>query len=697
MKALLLFAAALALTAGPAPVLSELQPRGAQKGRPFELTIAGNYLADGVRVISGLPATFTPLAPDKPDMAARYAKFLVEPTAEWEVGVYPVRVQGPNGLSNILLFTIGAFPEITEDESRPGSLPNQNDSIEKAQTLSSTPLVVNGTLKGPERDVYRVYGKATEKRVFEAEARRAGSSIDPVIRILDAAGKQLARSEDDPILALDARLEFTFPTEGYYYVEVHDARFSTQAQNFYRLKTGFYPYPAEIFPLGGRRGEVADVMVSGAPVKADLRSVKTPQIFLNLPGSPALPIPFAVGDNPEIREPVTAPLQLPVTINGRIAKPAEVDRYELAVTGGEKYLLQLQGRELGTSKIAGLITIYGEDGKKIASAGDGPLPVDVAAVQASSRTLGDPFLQFEVPKDAKKVTIAVEDLALRGGPHYGYRLSVYKKPQELRATISTPFVNIPAGGTALVSVNVERRDFAGPIRVEPIDLPEGITATGGDIPYEIPDPINRANSRRAIISLTAAPTAKPFAGEIGFRAVAKGDEGQPLEARATGPGYLIGVAGANTQGVVDRQRALSGAWLGHELPAALAEPAPATLTLTLEKTTQKKEGYEFLFRWKWETADVSQPVPDTVSVDLPNFIDFRAIEMAADKKDKKTGTFLVTSTRNTLPTLYNISISGQIRSGGVMQDVVSPVIAFDAPTVPESEEKPTNASSAADR
>ena len=64
-------------------------------------------------------------------MENRYATFLVEPTAEWDVGVYPIRVKGANGISNILLFTVGAFPEITEEESRPGSLPHQNDTIER--------------------------------------------------------------------------------------------------------------------------------------------------------------------------------------------------------------------------------------------------------------------------------------------------------------------------------------------------------------------------------------------------------------------------------------------------------------------------------------------------------------------------------------------------------------------------------------
>ena len=66
---------------------------------------------------------------------------------------------------------------------------------------------------------------------------------------------------------------------------------------------------------------------------------------------------------------------------------------------GEEFMFSLQARELGTSKLMGLITIYDEKGKRLASAGDGPLPLDVGAVQVSSRTQGDPDLQFKVPKD----------------------------------------------------------------------------------------------------------------------------------------------------------------------------------------------------------------------------------------------------------------------------------------------------------
>jgi len=165
---------ACALYAAP-PSIVELQPRGSQKGRPFTLTIVGSNLGEGANVISNLPATFTAMASPRQAMAGRNATFLVEPTTEWTVGVYTIRVQASNGLSNVLLFSVGAFPEIAEEESQPGALPHSNDSIERAQTIPSTPVTVNGTLQGAERDVYRIQVKAGERRVFEVDARRCGS------------------------------------------------------------------------------------------------------------------------------------------------------------------------------------------------------------------------------------------------------------------------------------------------------------------------------------------------------------------------------------------------------------------------------------------------------------------------------------------------------------------------------------------
>ena len=91
MKILAALVFAATLTAAQ-PSLNELQPRGAQKGRPFTLTVVGTGLGEGATIVSNLQASFTTMGVDKPGMENRRATFLVEPTGEWEVGIYTVRV-----------------------------------------------------------------------------------------------------------------------------------------------------------------------------------------------------------------------------------------------------------------------------------------------------------------------------------------------------------------------------------------------------------------------------------------------------------------------------------------------------------------------------------------------------------------------------------------------------------------------------
>ena len=98
-------------------------------------------------------------------------------------------------------------------------------------------------------------------------------------------------------------------------------------------------------------------------------------------------------------------------------------------------------------------------GKKLDSAGDKPLPEDVFAVQGTSRTSHDPFLNFKVPKDVHEITVTVEDLAERGGPLYGYRLITRRDAEDFQLALPSAYVNIPAGGTAMLNV------IGGPARL----------------------------------------------------------------------------------------------------------------------------------------------------------------------------------------------------------------------------------------
>ncbi|HEY1342100.1 MAG TPA: hypothetical protein VGF59_31545, partial [Bryobacteraceae bacterium] len=105
--ALIIICAGAAL-AGP-PLITELQPRGAERGHTFLLTIVGRDIPDGARIWSTMPASFTPVAASQgqnPMMGpGRSAQFLVESTASVAPGVYPIRLQTQAGISNILLFS----------------------------------------------------------------------------------------------------------------------------------------------------------------------------------------------------------------------------------------------------------------------------------------------------------------------------------------------------------------------------------------------------------------------------------------------------------------------------------------------------------------------------------------------------------------------------------------------------------------
>ena len=664
------------------PAITDLQPRGIQKGKPFTLTLAGRNLGEGAKIRSTMPASFTLVTPDQPALMpgastageGRYASFLVEPAADLAAGVYAIRVVTSEGISNVQLFTVGMFPELTEDESRPGTLPNTNDSMETAQPLPAPPFTLNGTLRGPERDIFRLSAKAGEKRVIEVEARRCGSALDPLLEILDANGRVIARSEDAPLLGLDARVEVVFPRDGDYDVVVRDSRFSTQTANFYRLKVGSYSYPTEVFPLGGRRGELVEASLGLQKISVDLRNATSNvrQMFVNVPGSPALPVPFAVGDDPEVNAPVDAPIGAPVTINGRLLKAGQVDRYTLRVPPSRAMMIRIQARELGTSKLMAVITVRDENGTLLGRSGDEPLAEDFFNVN-QSRTAGDPILRVQAPADVNQVTVTVEDLALRGGPDYAYRLNVQPVAKDFRLLLNSPFVNVPAGGSVAVPVTVQRQGFDDEIQLRVANAPKGLRVEGGFVVAGVPvkeTPQNR--NSRGVLVLTAEPGETFELLDLTIEGVATMPDGSMIVRKAEGPGMIVTVAGASEQGAVDRQRTLTASWMGLELITAPTKPRPATLEVTMLDRTRMEEGDQIKFRWTWVLRDATQALPKTVTAEMVGSADVRVIDMKVDAKDSATGTFVMTTTKLTRPSNYDVLVTGRLNlDGGEQEDIVS--------------------------
>jgi hypothetical protein len=671
-----------------APSLTELQPRGAQQGKTLTLTLIGRELLEGSKIITTLPAVLTPLTP-----TPKGFPWLVELRPDVPIGTYPIRIQNQSGLSNILFFTVGAFPEIAETEG----MEVTNNSVATAEPIKALPITINGTLRGADRDFFRITARAGEHRVFEVEARRVGSAIDPVLELYDEKSNLLARNEDAPGIGVDSRIDYTFSREGSYFIAVHDARFSKQEQNFYRLKIGSYNYAEAVFPLGGRRGETVQFEFTGK-TGVTKTSVKLPQTgnftTVAMPGSPVLPVPIALGDIPELTEPVNGPLPVPGVVNGRLGKSAEVDKYTVRVVPGDMLLIELKSRELTTSRLDGLITIYGNENKKLASAGDTASSADVLSAQIVGRTQGDPFLNFKVPPDVHEVTIAVEDLAQRGGSDFGYRLSVQKQPEDFLLSATPAYLNAPRGGTALIAVAAERRGYDGPIRATILDLPKGWTAEGGYIAAETMDASGaRAASRRGVLTVTVTPDAELPRSDLVVVA-----DGGNIHRQASGAGALIDIAagtGLPDAASTDRQKAFTAPWLNMAMPAAITKEPIATLAVRSTRRTRMAEGDAFDFEWAISTKEAGIVMPSSVSVDAPGARDLRVIDMKAASKGAPAGTFRITTTKSTAPATYDLIVTANFTVDGARETIVARAIpwvvtAGEAAGGAESESKITS-------
>ena len=110
----------------------------------------------------------------------------------------------------------------------------------------------------------------------------------------------------------------------------------------------------------------------------------------------------------------------------------------------------------------------------------------------------DSRLHFEAPADGTYF-LRLRDVRGLEGERFAYRLTVREPEPDYSVAFDPKSFNIPRGGRVSVTVTAERKDgFNGPIDVEFIDLPEGLTSTPSRIP---------ADSDTTVLMIAAAPDA----------------------------------------------------------------------------------------------------------------------------------------------------------------------------------------------
>ena len=94
-----------------------------------------------------------------------------------------------------------------------------NTAFATAQVVS-VPTAVDGAVPNLSWQFFKFPAQAGQRLSIEVLARRIGSSLDPMIRLLDIKGRELAFNDDTPGLNGDSSLTYTFKDAGEYVVEI---------------------------------------------------------------------------------------------------------------------------------------------------------------------------------------------------------------------------------------------------------------------------------------------------------------------------------------------------------------------------------------------------------------------------------------------------------------------------------------------
>jgi hypothetical protein len=150
-------------------------------------------------------------------------------------GVRPLTVPGQQWLSGRVPFAVDTLPECSEQEP--------NNLATEAQQVT-LPIIVNGRIAAAgDSDVFCFDGRAGDEIVSEVHARRLNSPLDSVLKLTDAAGRQLAMNDDyeDKSAGLtthhaDSWLRVTLPADGKYYLHLTDMQHQGGPEYGYRLR-----------------------------------------------------------------------------------------------------------------------------------------------------------------------------------------------------------------------------------------------------------------------------------------------------------------------------------------------------------------------------------------------------------------------------------------------------------------------------
>ncbi len=436
-----------------APQIDYLFPAGGQRGTTVDVEMAGKYMpgpcgvwVDGSGIVSKTKTT--------------EGRLQLAIAADAALGNHFVRIFSVQGGSTPRPFVVGELPEMIEHSS------------ESPQSIAF-PVTVNGQLN-PQGDVdqFQLVLKAGQQIVCAVEARRFGSPSDTTLRLLDSAGRVVAIGNDHR--GLDALLAYRCTTDGNFVLQLYNFDLSGRPNHVYRLTLTDGPYVDYAFPPGLQRGLKSTVGLFGWNLSTGntlaYSAMPNPEESLHqvvIPNSPnrlAIPVgnwPEKIEAEPNDDAASAQAISVPMTVNGRFAKPADADVFRFAAKKGQQVKIDVAAAELGFATDT-VLTVSNDKDAVLKTVDD-------------DRGTPDPSLLFTATADGD-YTVTLKERAARGRADLIYRITFAEPEPDLQISVKTSEYAMESGAELEIPVTITKQDgFAEEFELTATGLPTGVT------------------------------------------------------------------------------------------------------------------------------------------------------------------------------------------------------------------------------
>jgi hypothetical protein len=640
----------------PVPRLETIFPPGGQAGSQVDVSVTGTDLEDaGALYFSQTGLTAEPKEKGK--------GFTVKIAPDVAPGIYDVRISSPLGVSNPRAFAVGKLPEVPK---KGGNSPETASELPVDSTVSGS--VATGTM-----DFYKFTAKSGQRLLVDCATTELDSKLNPVMSILDAAGRELETS------GRGGFLDFTAPADGVFLVRLNDLTFAGSPMHYYRLTLTTGPHVDFVFPPSSAPGAKSKFTFYGrnlpggapagiaagdgkplekleaeveAPATADVRRdgllspaaaalegfsyrLSTPKgvantVFIGLTKDPVI---LEHEPNNQVAE--TQKITVPCDVAGQFYPAGDVDGYSFDAKKGDIWWIEVISNRLGLTTAPFLLVQKDDkDVKEVYGADAAPTE------KRFSTASNDPAFRLEV-KDDGAYRVSVRDLygGARVDPRNVYRLSIHRESPVFRLaavveappetandrTASPRAAVLRGGGTIAIRVVAFRDDAAGEIELTAEGLPAGVTCGASKIP---------AGKKEGVLFLTAADKPERWVGAIRIIGKLKsGDQVTSEEARG----------GVVRWPVTDFQIDAVQARLTRDVALAVSdEAAPLSIVPAEEKVWEAPVGGKLEIPLKITRRGEFKDVLKLKPAGAPGLETFKEVDVAANA-ETTTGTIDLTA------------------------------------------------------